>query len=125
VGQGAVADRTQEHLGESDRGVIAMRKRMQDDARAVAEGREPRGLVRDAALNECINLPIVGRQRFLDGFPISELQKGLLEGRQGGTPGTPLRPLGEFVFQSGQPADIKEAFIRAMGLDRVLQPSAG
>src|SRR5579883_2123739 len=125
VGQGAVADRTQEHLAESDRGVIAMRKRMQDDARAVQEGREPRGLVRDSALNECINLPIVGRQRFIDGFPISELKGGLLEGRQGGTPGTPLRPLGEFVFQSGQPPEIKEAFIRAMGLDRVLQPSAG
>ena len=27
VGQGALADRTQEHLGESDRGVIMMRKR--------------------------------------------------------------------------------------------------
>ena len=28
VGQGAIADRTGEHLGESDRGVIMMRKMM-------------------------------------------------------------------------------------------------
>lgn len=123
VGQGSVADRTQEHLGESDRGVIAMRKRMQEDARAVAEGREPRGIVRDAEMNRCVKLPIVARQRFLDGFPMSELQQGLIEGRQGGTPGTPLRPPGEFIFQAGQPEEIQQAFIKAMGLDRVLQPS--
>jgi LigXa C-terminal domain like len=41
VGQGALADRTQEHLGESDRGVIMMRKRMLEQAELVARGGEP------------------------------------------------------------------------------------
>ena len=36
VGQGTIADRTQEHLGESDRGVIMIRKRLLDDLEAVA-----------------------------------------------------------------------------------------
>ena len=33
VGQGAIADRTREHLGESDRGVILLRRRMLEEAR--------------------------------------------------------------------------------------------
>ncbi len=124
AGQGSLADRTEEHLGESDRGVIAMRRRMQEDAAAVAQGREPRGLVRDPELNRCIELPIVGRRRFVDGFPMAELERGLIEGRQGGTPGTPRRPLGEFIFQAGQPEAIKHAFIQAMGLDRLKTETA-
>jgi len=32
VGQGTVADRTQEHLGESDRGVILLRRRLLEEA---------------------------------------------------------------------------------------------
>ena len=43
VGQGTVADRTQEHLGESDRGVILMRRRMLEQAQMVADGGEPKG----------------------------------------------------------------------------------
>ena len=42
VGQGALADRTQEHLGESDRGVIMMRKRMLEEAELVAAAASPR-----------------------------------------------------------------------------------
>ena len=51
VGQGAIADRTLEHLGESDRGVIMLRKRMFDEMEAVAAGRDPLGTIRDPALN--------------------------------------------------------------------------
>jgi 5,5'-dehydrodivanillate O-demethylase len=32
AGQGRIADRTKEHLGESDRGVILFRKRMLEEA---------------------------------------------------------------------------------------------
>jgi 5,5'-dehydrodivanillate O-demethylase len=39
VGQGAVADRTQEHLGRSDIGVILFRKIWERELRALAEGR--------------------------------------------------------------------------------------
>jgi 5,5'-dehydrodivanillate O-demethylase oxygenase subunit len=39
VGQGALADRTQEHLGRSDAGVILFRKIWERELRALAEGR--------------------------------------------------------------------------------------
>ena len=42
VGQGGIADRTQEHLGESDRGIILMRKRMLEEAEKVRQGGEPK-----------------------------------------------------------------------------------
>ena len=60
VGQGAVADRTQEHLGESDRGVIMMRRKMLEQAEVVADGGDPKGLVRDPEHNQRIYLPRVG-----------------------------------------------------------------
>ncbi len=63
VGQGTVADRTQEHLGESDRGVLLMRRKMLDQAKLVADGGEPKGLIRDPAKNHSIHLPQVGGPR--------------------------------------------------------------
>src|SRR6266536_4328168 len=59
--QGAVADRTQEYLGESDRGVIMMRKRMLEEAEVVARGGEPKAVIRDPQINKRVDLPIVDR----------------------------------------------------------------
>src|SRR5215211_2560063 len=61
VGQGTVADRTQEHLGESDRGVILMRRRMLEEAERVRRGEEPKSVIRDPAVARRVDLPIVGR----------------------------------------------------------------
>ncbi len=47
VGQGLIADRTKEKLGASDKGIFMMRKRMFDDLEAIAQGRDPSGLIRD------------------------------------------------------------------------------
>jgi 5,5'-dehydrodivanillate O-demethylase len=60
VGQGRVADRTREHLGESDRGVLLMRKRMFEQMEVVAAGGEPMGLIRDPARNRAVHLPMIG-----------------------------------------------------------------
>jgi 5,5'-dehydrodivanillate O-demethylase len=110
VGQGAIADRTKEHLGESDRGVAMMRRKLVEQMDVVARGGEPLAVIRDRALNRCIALPIIDRDRFVKGFPktkiASEIQK---------TPG-PVLPDG-FVFQAGQPADVASAYRKAMGLD--------
>ncbi|MGH7335692.1 MAG: Rieske 2Fe-2S domain-containing protein [Candidatus Rokuibacteriota bacterium] len=108
VGQGPIADRTGEHLGESDRGVIMMRKKLLDQAEVVAKGGEPKAVVRDAAVNECIRLPIIGRDRYLKGFSRDKPHR-----EASGTPG-PILPDG-FVFQAGQPEDIRAAYRRAMG----------
>jgi 5,5'-dehydrodivanillate O-demethylase len=110
AGQGTVADRTKEHLGESDRGVIMIRKRLLDDAEAVARGGEPKGLIRDPARNECVALPIIARDHFVKGYAQADIDQ-----RPGGTRGLALGR--EFPFQAGQPAEVRAAFRRAMGLD--------
>jgi 5,5'-dehydrodivanillate O-demethylase len=109
VGQGAIADRTGEHLGESDRGVSMMRRKLLEQAEVVAAGGEPKALVRDPEANECIRLPIIGRDRYLKGFSRDKLHR-----EASGTPG-PVLPEG-FVFQAGQPEEIRAAYRRAMGL---------
>jgi len=50
--EGPIYDRTVEHLGYTDRGVIHLRKLMLDSIKAVEEGRDPLGVVRDVELNE-------------------------------------------------------------------------
>ena len=54
--QGPVADRSREHLGESDQGIIMFRKMLKDQIEIVRQGGEPRGLVRDPEKNICIEL---------------------------------------------------------------------
>ena len=49
--EGQIYDRTVEHLGYTDRGVIALRKLMFEGIKAVQEGLDPRGVVRDAEEN--------------------------------------------------------------------------
>jgi 5,5'-dehydrodivanillate O-demethylase len=110
TGQGPVADRTQEHLGESDRGVIMMRTRILEEAEVVARGGEPKALIRDPDKNACVRLPIIGREYFVNGYSRADADK-----RRERTPGL-LRPEG-FVFQAGQPEAIRRAYRRAMGLE--------
>ncbi len=109
VGQGVVADRTQEHLGESDRGVIMMRRRILEDAERVARGEEPKAVIRDAEKNRCVRLPIIGRDFFVNGS--SQVESEISRQR---TPGLPLRK--EFPFLTGQPEEVRAAYRRAMGL---------
>ena len=109
VGQGTVADRTGEHLGESDRGVILMRKRLLEEAHVVARGGEPKALIRDAAANECVELPIIGREHFVKGFSRADTDRPRV-----GTPGVIVRD--DFVFQAGQPDEVRRAYRRAMGV---------
>jgi len=116
VGQGIVADRTQEHLGESDRGVIMMRRRILDDAERVGRGEEPKAIIRDPEKNRCVRLPIIGRDFFVNGS--SNVQGETSRQR---TPGLPLRK--EFPFLTGQPEEVRAAYRRAMGLpEREEQP---
>jgi 5,5'-dehydrodivanillate O-demethylase len=109
VGQGVVADRTREHLGESDRGVIMMRRTMLEQAELVARGGEPKALIRDPAANACLRLPIIGRQHFVGGYPSVSPDQ-----RRERTPGLALRR--DFPFLTGQPDEIRRAYQRAMGL---------
>ena len=73
VGQGTIADRTQEHLGESDRGVILMRRRLLEEAENVREGREPKAIIRDPKRTRFVELPIIGRDFFLAGYSMRDV----------------------------------------------------
>jgi 5,5'-dehydrodivanillate O-demethylase len=115
TGQGAVADRTREHLGESDRGVILMRKRLLEEAHTVARGGAPKALIRDPAANECVELPIIGREHFVKGFSLADTDRPRV-----GTPGVIVRD--DFVFQAGQPDEVRRAYRRAMGVPEDASP---
>ena len=111
VGQGAMADRSQENLGNSDKGVAMIRKQYFDDMDLIANGDDdPKAIVRDPAINNCIDLPIIDREGFVDGVTMEELAEAGYENRI-----TSRR----FVFQAGQPAHVRQAYEDAMGFKMV------
>ncbi len=107
VGQGTIADRTQEHLASSDRGILMLRKRFLGDLEAIAKGEDPKAVVRDAEVNRCVQLPIAERKILTEGLTREELVKHPIHGRQL-TEGYP--------FQQGQPEEIRDAYLAAMGI---------
>jgi 5,5'-dehydrodivanillate O-demethylase len=54
--QGAIFDRTTEHLVSTDKGVILLRRLYKENMEAVKQGRDPLGVIRDPAKNELIRL---------------------------------------------------------------------
>jgi 5,5'-dehydrodivanillate O-demethylase oxygenase subunit len=67
--QGRVADRTREHLGLSDRGVILLRQRFLADLRALDEGIDPKNLLRDPTTNNRLMLPLAADQLVVPAKP--------------------------------------------------------
>jgi 5,5'-dehydrodivanillate O-demethylase len=107
VGQGTIADRTKEHLGQSDRGILMLRKRFLDDLTAIDDGQDPKGIIRDREINRCVALPIADRKAFIEGLTWDEMMKHPLLSQEL-TRGYP--------FQTGQPDEIRKAFEGAMGI---------
>ena len=107
VGQGKVADRSKEHLGASDRGIVMIRRRFLRDLEALARGEDPKAVIRDPALNRCIRLPVADRARLLDGLSRAEMLKDSVS----------RRGLEGYIFQTGQPGEVRAAFLAAMGFN--------
>jgi 5,5'-dehydrodivanillate O-demethylase len=107
VGQGAIADRTQEHLARSDRGITMIRNRFFEDIETIAKGGDTKAVIRDPKLNDSVQLPIVGKKQFIEGFTREQLLSSSVFDNV-----TPTR----FVFQQGQPEAVKRAYEDAMGL---------
>jgi len=105
VGQGAIADRTKEHLGASDRGISMIRKQLFADMEAVQRGEDPKGLIRDPARNRNVVLPN-GSLKLTKGLTLQQMKDDPLLSRG----------LKDFVFNYGQPAEVRRAFEEAMGL---------
>jgi 5,5'-dehydrodivanillate O-demethylase len=56
--QGRVYERSTEHLGASDRGIVLFRKMLREQIEVVQRGGEPMALVRDPEKNQIIELPV-------------------------------------------------------------------
>ena len=60
--QGAPTDRTQEHLGVGDEGIIFLRKVLREQIEVVRRGGEPLGVVRDASKNRLIEFDVINER---------------------------------------------------------------
>jgi 5,5'-dehydrodivanillate O-demethylase len=56
ITQGAVADRTGEHLGRSDKGIILFRQMLEENIRRVEQGEDPINVFRDPAANVYLSM---------------------------------------------------------------------
>jgi 5,5'-dehydrodivanillate O-demethylase oxygenase subunit len=107
VGQGAIADRSKELLAPSDRGIVMLRRRFLSDVEAVERGEDPKAIVRDARVNECIELPVAERRSLVEGMTRAELMRDPFA----------RRGLQGYLFQTGQPREIRDDFLAAMGIN--------
>ena len=57
--QGPITDRTQEHLGAGDRGVVMFRRLVKEQIEIVKKGGDPMGVIRDPARNRLITFDVV------------------------------------------------------------------
>jgi 5,5'-dehydrodivanillate O-demethylase len=105
VGQGRMADRSKEYLAPSDRGVVLLRRRFLNDLEAIEQGRDPKGIVRDPETNRAIPLPVAERKNCIEGFTRAEIMRDPFSRRN----------LQGYIFQTGQPLEVREAFLAAMG----------
>jgi len=106
IGQGAISDRTQEHLGVSDKGVAIMRRQFLRDIERVRRGEDPKAILRDPAANRAVPLPTIDRAAVTEGMTAEEI-------RAGGA-----MHLKRFIFQYGQPEEVRLAQQQAMGIDQ-------
>ena len=60
--QGPITDRTQEHLGAADRGIVMFRKLLREQIDIVAKGGEPMGIVRDPDKNKIIHFDVINER---------------------------------------------------------------
>ncbi len=69
--QGAIFDRTQEHLGVSDRGIVMLRKLLKEQIEIVRQGGEPMGVIRDPEKNKIIEFNVVNERIGLSPAKVS------------------------------------------------------
>ena len=84
-----------------------VRKRFLDDLKRIENGEDPKAIVRDEELNECIKFPLIGYERMINGYP-----RELLEDKEN----IFMRATRNFVFQAGQPDHVKTAYEEALGI---------
>ena len=73
--------------------------------RGRTEGKDPKPIIREPTANRAIVLPVAERAAFVEGFTRAELMDNPLT----------RRGLQGYIFQTGQPAEVRTAFLAAMG----------
>jgi 5,5'-dehydrodivanillate O-demethylase len=63
--QGEIHDRTRETLGTSDSGILQYRRLLSEQIKAVEDGRDPLGIIRDPEKNACVSFDAT--MNFADG----------------------------------------------------------
>lgn len=107
AGQGAITDRTQERLGQSDKGIVMMRQRFFRELEEMRTNPDfvPKGLILDPEQNHDIKLPSACWEELKYGLPREQLAAHPLLGPY----------FGEFFGQAGQPESVRLAFEQAIG----------
>jgi 5,5'-dehydrodivanillate O-demethylase len=109
VGQGRIADRTREHLGPSDRGIVMVRRRFLQDLDALERGDDPKAILRAGDEDTPIELPLVGREMFAGRRTRAEFQAWHARIAAMGFPSG-------YPFQAGQPDWVRAEYEQAMGI---------
>ncbi len=86
--QGPNADRTQEKLGTSDKGIILYRKMLEENMQKVERGEDPMNVFRDPAKNVCLK---IGTEK--DEGGIAERRQREVGGRRNTGSSTKYDPL--------------------------------
>ncbi|HEX2725492.1 MAG TPA: aromatic ring-hydroxylating dioxygenase subunit alpha [Beijerinckiaceae bacterium] len=60
--QGPITDRTQEHLGFADRGIVMFRKLLRQQIEIVQKGGDPLGVIRDPEKAKYVELPVINER---------------------------------------------------------------
>ena len=68
VSQGDITDRSDEKLGDTDRGVILFRKLLKEQINRVESGQDPINVFRDVATNRCVDLASIKDRGFAWGY---------------------------------------------------------
>jgi len=114
VGQGPIADRSREHLGRSDVGVVKLRQQLQKDMEAVARGEDPMGVVRDPEKYKVIRWPHEEPSEVEKSWPMAEWKQRWYQ--RHALAALSRDPSDVFPLYAGQPADVRRAFLEAVGL---------
>ena len=119
VGQGVIAERSFEHLGQSDLGIVKLRKALKVAMDVVEKGAgDPKGVIRDPEAAKCVPLPTMTRSSY-------EEYKKIAFGKAGESwtaadeEGVKKRTHSfDYKFQFGQPDHIRKQFLEFMGFDK-------
>jgi 5,5'-dehydrodivanillate O-demethylase len=84
-----------------------IRRRFLDDLDAIDAGKDPKATVRDPAVNASIELPVAERRALVDGFSRAQLMRDAFN----------RRSLQGYIFQTGQPKEVHDAYLAAMGIN--------